>query len=314
MGISRRKALKVLAGTAGALVGAAFGTPAKRACAAGAAADASGYAGMLYDSTRCIGCKACMVACNEANDLVPDPGTSDHRWQSPLDLNERTKNIIKLYTDDDGSFSFVKRQCMHCVDPACTTACMLGALKKREHGIVTYDADLCVGCRYCEMACPFGVPKFEWSKLAPKIVKCELCSHRIAQGKEPACCEVCPTDAVIFGKRGELLADAHRRIERQPGRYLDHVYGEKEAGGTQVLYLSGVDFEKLGLPAYGDEPVPDTVRFVQETALQGMVGPAVLYALLAGVMLRHRREVEEAVSDDPAAHDGPGPSDEEERS
>ncbi|MFN2376597.1 MAG: hydrogenase 2 operon protein HybA [Candidatus Binatia bacterium] len=290
MGISRRSALKALAGATGALVASALRPPRCAASAADAKARAGGYDGMLFDATKCIGCKACMVACNEANDLTPDAAASGDRWHMPLDLNEHTKNIIKLYKDDaSGAYCFVKRQCMHCVDPACTAACMIGALAKREHGIVTYDPELCVGCRYCEMACPFGVPKFEWSKAAPKIVKCELCAHRVAVGKEPACTEVCPTHAVIYGTRDELLAEAHRRLEETPDRYLPHVYGEHEAGGTQVLYLSGVDFEKLGLPAYGDEPVPGTVRSVQHTIYQGFVAPVALYAVLAGVMLRNRK-------------------------
>ena len=299
MGISRRSALKVLAGAAGTLVAAALRPPDCAAAKPKAVADAGANAGMLYDATLCIGCKACMVACNEANDLVPDVGTSDNRWQMPLDLNERTKNIIKLYKDDTrGTYSFVKRQCMHCVDPACTAACMLGALAKREHGIVTYDPALCVGCRYCEMACPFGVPKFEWSKVAPKIVKCELCAHRIAVGKEPACTEVCPTHAVIYGTRDELLAEAHRRLDEHPEGYLPHVYGENEAGGTQVLYLAGVDFDKLGLPAYGDEPVPGTVRSVQNAIYQGFTTPVALYAVLAAVMLRNRKRAGDGEDED----------------
>ena len=295
MGISRRTALKVLAGTAGSLAAAALRPPACAASGKGATAvNADGNPGMLYDATRCIGCKACMVACNEANDLVPDPGPAGDRWRMPLDLDERTKNIIKLHKDEsDGSYSFVKRQCMHCVDPACTAACMLGALKKRERGVVTYDPELCVGCRYCEMACPFNVPKFEWSKVAPKIVKCEMCDHRLAKGLEPACTEVCPTAAVIYGTRGELLAEAHRRLDEQPDRYLPHVYGEHEAGGTQVLYLAAVDFEKLGLPAYGDEPVPSTVRTVQGAIYQGFVTPFALYAVLAGVLIRNRKHGDE---------------------
>jgi len=307
MGTSRRSALKVLAGATGTLVATALRPPACAAATPSAAPNAGGNAGMLYDATRCIGCKACMVACNQANDLMPDVGSSGDRWQAPLDLNERTKNIIKLYMDDArGTYSFVKRQCMHCVDPACTAACMLGALRKREHGIVTYDPDLCVGCRYCEMACPFGVPKFEWSKAAPKIIKCELCAHRIAKGQEPACTEVCPTHAVIYGTRDALLADAHRRLDEHPDRYVPHVYGETEVGGTQVLYLAGVDFTMLGLPAYGDQPVPGTVRRVQHMIYQGFVAPVALYAVLAGVMLRNRRRAENAGTDGESERDEGG--------
>jgi len=306
MGISRRSALKVLAGATGALAASAVGSTGCSPTKPATKADASGYDGMLYDATLCIGCKACLVACNEANDLAPDARASDNRWHMPLDLNEYTKNIIKLYEDDtNGTFSFVKRQCMHCIDPACTTACMIGALKKREHGIVSYDPDLCVGCRYCEMACPFNIPKFEWSSLAAKIVKCELCDHRIAEGKEPACTEVCPTHAVIYGKRGELLADAHRRLDEHPERYVPHVYGEHEVGGTQVLYLAGVgvDFAKLGLPAYGDEPVPGTVRSVQHAVYQGFTTPFALYAVLAAVMLRNRKHRGDG-DDDTAGKEG----------
>ena len=154
-------------------------------------------------------------------------------------------------------------------DPACAGACMLGSLHKDEvTGIVAYDPDYCVGCRYCQMACPFNVPKFEFKKASPKIVKCELCRHRVKEaatvvggftryppGQGPACCEVCPRQAVIYGKRDELLADAKRRIAENPGRYSqDRVYGETEVGGTQVLYLSHVPFEKLGSPSSGTVP------------------------------------------------------------
>jgi formate dehydrogenase beta subunit len=286
MSLSRRSALKLMAAAAGTTAASALGADEARA-ATEAPPDA---VGMLYDSTKCIGCKACMVACNEANDLAPDTGLSNGLWQMPLDLNEHTKNIIKLYADPDtGENAFVKRQCMHCLDPACATACMLGALQKREHGIVTYDPRLCVGCRYCEMACPFNVPKFEWAKVVPKIVKCELCNHRIAEGRQPACCEVCPVGAVIYGKRDELLAEAHRRLERHPDVYVPKVYGEHDGGGTQVLYLAHVDFEKLGLPDLGEQPVPHAINEFQHRIYQGFVAPVALYGILAAVMLRNRK-------------------------
>jgi Fe-S-cluster-containing dehydrogenase component len=178
---------------------------------------------------------------------------------------------------------------MHCVDPACAAACMLGALQKREFGIVTYDPDLCIGCRYCEVACPFNVPKFEWTKAAPKIVKCELCAHRLKAGREPACTEVCPRGAVIFGKRSDLLVEAKRRIAAAPGRYVAQVYGETEGGGTQVLYLSHVPFDTLGLPALGDAPAPAKARSVQRSVYHNFIAPLVLYGVLGAVTWRNRR-------------------------
>jgi Fe-S-cluster-containing dehydrogenase component len=283
----RRRALRVLAGTGVATAAASAPVRAAR-LPRQVPPDA---VGMLYDTTKCIGCKACVVACREANGLEPDTSL-DGLHQAPLDLNSRTKNVIKLYKEGD-RVSFVKAQCMHCVDPACASACMLHSLKKDETtGIVGYDPQYCVGCRYCQMACPFNVPKFEFAKTVPKIVKCELCRHLLAQGKIPACCDVCPRQAVIYGKRAELLAEAKRRIAAQPGRYVPRVYGETEAGGTQVLYLSHVPFEKLGLPAYGPEGVPQTAYTIQEGLYRGFAAPVVLYAALGAVLWRNRTRTE----------------------
>jgi len=198
---------------------------------------------------------------------------------------------------------------MHCVDPGCAAACMLGSLHKDEvTGVVGYDPDYCVGCRYCQIACPFNVPKFEFGKAAPKIVKCELCRHRVKDaatvvngftrypnGQGPACCEVCPREAVIYGKRDELLEEARRRVADNPGRYFqDRIYGEREVGGTQVLYLSHVAFSKLGLPEFGEKPVPETAYKVQDGVYWRLpfVAPVALYAVLAGVILRNRRSGE----------------------
>ena len=306
MQVDRRLLLKTFAATGAATV-AAQGTASARV-AKTAPPDALG---LLYDTTRCIGCKACVVACREANGTKPDTSAAPGGiWDAPADLNGQTKTVIKLYRNADGSDrSYFKAQCMHCVDPACTNACMLGALKKRAYGVVSYDPNLCIGCRYCQMACPFNVPKFEWAKAAPKIVKCELCRHRAQgaalttaggfsrypKGHGPACSEVCPREAVISGTRNELLAEAKTRLAAYPDRYRGYrdgdppkIFGETDGGGTQVLYLSHVPFEKLGLPDLGKEPVPEVQQTIQHGIYQGFIAPVVLYGLLGAAVFRNR--------------------------
>jgi Fe-S-cluster-containing dehydrogenase component len=258
---TRRAFLKGLA-----CAGAGAGACALPATAADKRVAPDDAVGMLYDTTKCIGCKSCVVACKESNEMRPDTRLSELH-DAPQALNDRTKNIIKLYKDDDGRRSYMKQQCMHCIDPACVGACMIGALQKREHGIVTWESDRCIGCRYCQVACPYNVPKFEWESTNPRIIKCELCSHRFpsnlemtqvdgfsrfAKGQGPACCEVCPREAVIYGTYDELLAEAKKRLADNPGRYVEKIYGEHDGGGTQVIYLSHIPFEKLGLPELGE--------------------------------------------------------------
>jgi len=303
MSLDRRTALKVLACGGATAVASAVPAAAREAKVA-----PPGAMGMLYDTTRCIGCKACVVACKEANDREVDPGPWGGQpplWDAPMDLNGRTKNIIKLYREGEYT-SFMKSQCMHCIDPACSAACMLGSLHKDEvTGIVSYNPAYCVGCRFCMMSCPFNVTKFEFNRAVPNIVKCELCRHRVKDaavetggftrypnGQGPACCEVCPREAVIYGTRDELLREAKSRIAANPGMYFeDRVYGETEAGGTQVLYLSHVPFEKIGLPSYGPRGVPHTAYTVQEGIYYKIpfAIPIALYAGLVAVQIRNRR-------------------------
>jgi Fe-S-cluster-containing dehydrogenase component len=244
--------------------------------------------GMLYDSTACIGCRACMAACKRVNQLPAErdqalPGMYD----APLDLSASTKTVVKLY-QGDGVRAYVKRQCMHCADPACVSVCMAGALHREADGSVGYNKDVCVGCRYCQVACAFDIPKFTWNTPVPLIVKCELC-HQRQEG--PACCEACPRGAVVTGRMADLLAEAKRRLRAGGGRYLPHVYGEKEAGGTHVLYLTAraVPFEKLGLPRLGDEPVPQMSETIQHGLYKGFLAPLALYATFTVAQLWHRR-------------------------
>lgn len=312
MGISRRTLLKGL-GTATA----AAALPRTARAAEGAPPIREPRMGMLFDATLCIGCKTCMVACREAND-VPLPSDTT-LWDAPTDLSANAKNVIQLFqggpaaAGGDGSVDrscFVKRQCLHCVDPACVSACMLGSLQKRGvGGAVTWDPDLCVGCRYCQIACPFDVPKFEWESNAPKIVKCELCNHRLEEGGQPACTEVCPVGAVIYGEREALLQQAKARIAAAPRKYNPKVYGEHDAGGTQVLYLAphDVTFAELGLPDLGDEAMPERVRGVQGVIYKGFVAPVALYGILGAVVFRNHRQQAGKDAAAPDHHGGRAP-------
>jgi Fe-S-cluster-containing dehydrogenase component len=270
--------------------------------------------GMLFDATRCVGCRACQAACKEANRLPPDAASSGGLYDAPVDLNSSTKNIIKAVPAGDG-LAFVKQQCMHCVDPSCVSACMLGALHKEGEsarhiegerkgtGIVLYDKYLCTGCRYCQIACAFNVPKFEWFEAFPVVVKCELCRHRADPRKEgplavanPACCEVCPREAVIYGYRAGLLAEAKRRLAAEPERYNPHVYGEKDGGGTQVLYLAParVTFAQLGLPTLPERSSAQFSETISHAPYLHGVTPIALYGALAFVVRRNRRKEEAA--------------------
>jgi len=280
--VDRRNFLKTLAAAGGAAALPAFASPRK--------APPADAVGLLYDSTRCIGCKACVVACREANALPPSKSDGLHDVQTELDGT--TKNVIKLWKDErrPSLYAYMKQQCMHCLDPSCVSVCMLGALKKGPQGVVTYDKDACIGCRYCQVACPFDVPRFEWRSATPKIVKCELCPERRAQGREPACAEVCPRQAVIYGRREDLLKEARRRIDAAPSAYQPKVYGEDDLGGTQVLYLASVPFVRLGLPDKGRRSGASVSETLQHGIYQGFIAPAVLYAGLAAVVVRNRKK------------------------
>jgi Fe-S-cluster-containing dehydrogenase component len=289
MSITRRALLKGLAGASAGVAAAPVTALAKEQ-----KRRPDDAVGLLYDATRCIGCKACMSACREANGLEAD--ARDGTWYDPKGLNAYAKNVITFYPGEQGTQpSFMKLQCMHCVDPACASVCMLGALHKGPKGIVEYDVNSCIGCRYCEIACPFNVPAFEWHKAVPKIVKCELCRNR-GDGKAgvPACAEVCPRAAVISGTYKQLIAEGKRRIAAEPDKYQPKVYGESDGGGTQVLYLSAatVPFEKLGLPNLGEKSVPSMPETIQHAIYKGFIAPVALYGALGAVIFRNRKKNE----------------------
>ena len=255
----------------------------------------------LIDTTRCIGCRACQVACKQWNDREGEQTELDFNlgFQNPATLSAKTLTLITFHELPDEkapgglNYIFTMRRCLHCLEPACASACPTTALERQPDGPVAYNADQCIGCRYCIWACPWGVPTAEWDSLAPKIQKCTHCADRSSQPLPaarngqvlslqeseqfhnqivtPACVKACPADCLRFGTREDMLQEAHSRISDQPEKYVDHIYGEKEAGGTSVLYLSSVPFEKLGFPDVGTKPYPGFSR----TALHA-VPPAVI--------------------------------------
>ena len=325
MAINRRDFLKFSAGTG--LMLTAGATPGQAAPKGQLPPDA---VGILYDATLCIGCMSCMVNCKKANS---EPGgdlyhkepaglilfeypADDKIYDAPDGLSDKTLCVIKAYRGGEQAdkaspasksgpaFSFIKQHCLHCIEPACVSVCPVAALQKQpDTGIVTYNKNKCFGCRYCQVACPFGIPMYEWEKASPSVVKCQLCNHRYAQGKYSACCESCPTGASIFGKVKDLQEEAKRRLTLKPGdtyaypvkrvdgaerteqvvsEYVNHVYGLEEAGGTQYLFLAGVSFDKLGFnPKVTNQVYPEfTWSYVSHV-------PALIGTLLvAGTALR----------------------------
>jgi Fe-S-cluster-containing dehydrogenase component len=348
MSINRREFLKGVAiGGAAAAATAGAAGESEAALLRAAKPRSPDALGLLYDSTLCVGCKACVSRCKQVNgmpvEIQPDQGAwNAGTWDTAKDLSGSTLNIIKAYMhgtaevkdrEEDG-FAFIKRQCLHCNDPSCISACPVSAMNKDpKTGIVTHDPDRCIGCRYCVYACPFGVPRYEFTGAFGRIQKCQLCSHLLPEGKLPGCVEACPTGATLFGRVDDLEAEAQQRLKLKPGDtyayprgdlsgrhgkptpphekvvaavYKPDIYGDKgPLGGTQALYLSAVSFDKLGLPYNKDSfgrDIPDhayarETEGVQHFMYSGMIAPAVV---AGGLMVmayrnsaRHHHEAEE---------------------
>ena len=222
---------------------------------------------ILVDIKRCIGCQQCEQMCQQVHGFPVG-----HQAQ----LSETALTIVDQKND-----KFVRRMCLHCEEPACASACLVGALKKSALGPVTYDSKKCMGCRYCMIACPQGVPKYQWSKLAPYVKKCDMCYDRQVAGGIPACVEACPVQASTFGERDALLREAWERIRNDSG-YVPRIYGAEEFGGTSVFYISDVAFEDLGFvkPAMGSQPLPTlSAAALGETPTVVVVGGSMLAAL-----------------------------------
>jgi Fe-S-cluster-containing dehydrogenase component len=207
-------------------------------------------------------------------------------YDNPRDLNARNYTMVKLYKGEN-EFSYVKKNCMHCNDPACVAACPVTALVKRDDGPVTYDPDRCIGCRYCMIACPFDIPKFEYYSATPEIRKCDLCWDIITDESKPeeqrktVCSEVCPRDAIITGRRKDLIAEGWRRINAKPDKYVHHVYGEYEVGGTAVVYIAAVEHEKLGFQPFNSASVTTMPTAIQHGIFKYWVTPLALFGMLA---------------------------------
>jgi Fe-S-cluster-containing dehydrogenase component len=240
MGINRRNFFRAVG-----LTGLVLGTD-KKLNAVPDKIDDSEFYGILYDSTRCVGCQSCELACAQANGL-PEPDPEDYPVPgTQRKTNENRRTVINAYAHEELGEIYVKSQCMHCNQPACASACLTQAMHKTKAGPVIWRDKKCMGCRYCMVSCPFDVPKFEYHSSNPDIVKCNMCYDRLQEGELPACVANCPAEALTFGPRRELIKEARRRMYESPGTYYDGIYGEHEAGGTSFLYLSPVPFEQLG--------------------------------------------------------------------
>jgi formate dehydrogenase iron-sulfur subunit len=272
-GLSRRQFLKFSAATGAA---ACLGCQAAPAFASGGA-DPATIPGVLIDVSRCVGCQSCQRACTAANDLHP----TDEQLSA---LSAETYTYVQRNDLDKNQTRFVKRQCMHCLHPACVSACTVGALQQTAEGVVVFDDKKCIGCRYCQYACPFNVPKFEWKKTLGTIRKCQSCITRLRAGQQPACVAACPAGTLKYGQRTDLLMEAHARIKGQPDFYIDHVYGEHEVGGTGRLYISDVSFAAMGFPMLGAQPAPANAEAVMTKTPTIAVGVAAAATLIYSVM------------------------------
>jgi len=214
--------------------------------------------GILIDFTECIGCGECVKACCQENHLTGKPNAQD--------LSASNYTVVLKHDD-----MYYRKMCMHCLEPTCVSVCPVAALTKSPDGPVLYDPDKCMGCRYCMMACPFGVPRYHWNSPTPVIEKCIFCHSRVESGGETACAWVCPMGATRMGRRSHLLEIARARIAMRPERYVNYIYGEQDAGGTSVLMLSSVPFDQLGFPVkLGDAPLP-TLTWAVLSRIPGIV-------------------------------------------
>lgn len=297
MELNRRDFLKLSGASAGGLAITGLPTPSLKGSLKSAAGSSDTEYGVLYDVNKCVGCRACQNACKSWNGLPADSIGFNGIYDNPSDLSDKTFTLIKAKEFEiDGSkkLLFTKFQCMHCKIPACLNACPVGAFTKTDEGPVLYDEGKCIGCRYCMVTCPFGVPAYEWEDSMPWVRKCTFCADRLSQGMEPACVAACPAGALKFGKREDLIVEARERIAAEPDRYIDHIYGEKEKGGTSWLYLSPVPFEELGFPQLDTEPVTVNVERAMSAILPVLFGVAASMTGIYWLIQRRQKRKEES--------------------
>ncbi len=292
MSVDRRDLIKLLLGTtvAGSVVGRSKEARGEK----GSKESVVPQVACLVDTTLCIGCRKCEDACNRSNRLPrpKQPFSDRHVLRERRRPNAAAFTVVNSYpegpsrTQLDRDETFVKFQCMHCLDPACVSACIVGALTKTEAGPVVYDADKCIGCRYCMIACPFEIPAYEYlDPTTPRVRKCTFCvDEQQHNAANPACAMACPVEAIVFGERSSLLELAHRRIEGNPARYRDHVYGEYEVGGTSWLYLTGRPLAEIDLLELPDDAPPRLTEAIQHGIFNYGAAPLAFYGGLAGLM------------------------------
>ena len=253
------------------------------------------FVGVLVDTTRCIGCRACEVACGETHNLLVPDTEKDNALDNIRDTSEKQRTVVNRFKTSRGDI-YVKKQCMHCWQPACTAACLTKAMEKTKDGPIIWRENKCMGCRFCMVSCPFDVPKFEYHTWNPDIIKCDMCWDRLKEGKQPACVQACPQDALMFGLKRNLMEIARTRIYRHPKKYVRQIYGENEVGGTGWLYLSAVPFKEIGFKTnLGNIPYPEyTKSFLYTVPAVILVVPPLLY----GISQLSKKE------DDPYGHKG----------
>jgi len=260
---------------------------------------------ILTDVTKCIGCEKCVEACRKVNNL---PEEKPWRWLKRIDDLSSARWTTIVDEPDARGDHFVRLQCRHCLDPSCVSACIVGALHKTPEGPVVYNSHICIGCRYCMIACPFQIPAYEYNNaLTPHVRKCTFCFEYVKKGGLPACAQVCPREVMTFGKRSDLLKLARWKMKNHPDKYVDHIYGEHEVGGTSWLYLASEPFDRIGFPRLGTAAPPRLTEAIQHGIFRYMAAPVGLYLLLGGIMWSTGFFKEESAHDRGADSDNGSP-------